>query len=297
MDTLAPPGITAPSAPASGRSGPERALFFANASGQRLYGVLHPAAGGAVGGLGVVFCQPLSEERHYCQRVIVDYARQLAHGGYPTLRYDSAGCGDSEGTMVEATLATMREDARSAIARLCADTGVRGVVLVGVRFGALLASLVAGAEERVAGLVLVAPIVSGGDYWNALLRSQQMSCMTRGLKAPRLEELRHALNESGRVEIKGEHFCRAFAEALTLVDLRSAPPHCRGPLLLAAAADEPQGERGTAGLAEATRAAGSDVTLSPVPVEVFWSSKALYQGVRPHALYAATLAWLAGLAP
>ncbi|MCC7462207.1 MAG: alpha/beta fold hydrolase [Gammaproteobacteria bacterium] len=296
MNRPAPAGATPSAAPSVYDPAREQACFFANPAGEQLYAVMHAVGAGATARPGILFCAPLSEERHYGQRVIVEYARTLAERGYATLRFDPAGCGDSAGEMQAVTLSTLVRDTRAAISQLMAATGVPGVVLIGVRFGAIVARLAADADERVTGLALIAPIVSGASYWQALLRSQQMSCMTRGLKAPKIEDLYHTLAADGRVEIKGECFGREFGEQLAAVDLRTAPARARAAVLLAPAADEPVDGGVTSQLLAALQTAGISATTTAAPVDVFWSSKALYQGCRPQTLYAATLAWLAGLA-
>lgn len=275
----------------------ERAFFFANPDGQRLYAVLHPAAGPSIPDLGIVFCHPLSEEKHSSQRALVDFARLLSRHGYPTLRFDGAGFGDSEGEMVAVTIRSLLRDVHAAVSRLIGEAGVRRVVLVGVRFGALIARLAADADERISGLVLVAPIVSGSSYWSGLLRSQQMSCMTRGFKAPRLEDLRRELAGNGQVEIKAEFFGRSFGDELAAVDLLAAPARFRGRQLIVGAVDEAPNADTTGALITAARQAGSEVTVMAERVGVFWTGKALYDGFRPQNLYQSTLDWLAGLEP
>ena len=275
----------------------EHAFFFRNGADLRLYGVVHGAAPGPGGDIGIVFCDPLSEERDHGQRPLVDLARLLARGGYPTLRFDAAGCGDSEGELVTATLPSLLQDVRTAVNELLRRSAVRRIVLVGVRLGALLAQLAAEADPRVCGLVLVAPVVSGRDYWNALLRSQQMACLTRGIKASKIEELRRTLAESGRLEIKGEYFGRDLVEELVTIDLRTRPTPFRGPQLIVGGVDEPPNAGTTESLVAAARAAGSEVTSPGERVGAFWSSKALYAGYRPGSLYDATLAWCQGIPP
>jgi exosortase A-associated hydrolase 2 len=275
----------------------EHAFFFTNSVGLRLYGVVHAAAARPAGDIGIVFCDPLSEEKDHCQRPLVDLARLLAREGYPTLRFDAAGCGDSEGELVTATLQSLLQDVRAAVTELLRRSDVRRIVLIGVRLGALLAQLAAEADPRICGLVLVAPVVSGRDYWNGLLRSQQMACLTRGIKAPRLEESRRILAESGRLEIKGEYFGRDLVEELAIIDLRTRPTPFRGPQLIVGSVDEPPNAGTTESLVAAARTAGSEVTSPGERVGVFWSSKALYAGYRPSSLYDATLAWCRGIPP
>jgi pimeloyl-ACP methyl ester carboxylesterase len=290
MDMAALAGI-----PGSGAAA-ERACFFDNTDGQRLCGVLSAAVEPPPRGLGIVFCAPLSEERHCSQRVVVEYARYLARAGYPALRFDPAGCGDSAGDMAAVTLTTLLRDVRAAVAYLLQETGVHQAVIIGARFGALPAYLAADADDSVAALALVCPVVSGADYWNSLLRSQQMSCVTRGLKPPRLEDLTRLLSDTGQVEIKGELFGRDFAEGLINVDLRSTPTRFRGPLLLVSGADEVPDAGPTAMLRVSARATGADVSTTSEPAGVFWSSKALYEGYRPDRLYRDTCTWIGGIA-
>jgi pimeloyl-ACP methyl ester carboxylesterase len=289
---------------ATARTGPadtdavrERAFFFPNADGQHLYGVLHRAAGLTARDVGIVFCHALSEERQCAQRASVDFARFLSHHGYPTLRFDYAGSGDSEGEMADVTISSLLRDVRGAVSRLIGECRVGRVVLVGVRFGALIARMAADTDEHIAGLVLVAPVVCGSDYWASLLRSQQMSCMARGMKSPRLDNLRRTLAESGQLEIKAEIFGRRFAEELSAIDLRNPQGCFRGPQLIAGAVDESPKRDDSGALIAASRQSGSPVTTPPDKVGVFWSGNALYEGFRPLSLYQATRHWLEGLGP
>ena len=81
--------------------------------------------------------------------------------GQAFLRFDYGGCGESEGSFEEQTLADWRDDALALI-----DEGVEGpVVLVGSSMGGWLMLLVARARpERVVGMVGVAPAPDFTDW-------------------------------------------------------------------------------------------------------------------------------------
>lgn len=89
-------------------------------------------------------------------RWAVDLAHRLAAAGYPTLRFDWQGIGDSTGTIDTFALhrpATV--DAQAALSVLSAD----GQVLVGQCYGARTAMAMAGEVDRLAGMVLLSPPV------------------------------------------------------------------------------------------------------------------------------------------
>ena len=91
-------------------------------------------------------------------RMNVQLARALAQAGYPALRFDLSGIGDSEPRAdnlppFEASLADIRE----AIDWLEGVRKVRRVVLVGLCSGANQSLLYGGGDPRVVGLVLLDP--------------------------------------------------------------------------------------------------------------------------------------------
>ena len=65
-----------------------------------------------------------AEEKLWTHRVFVSYARQLAAAGYPVLRFDLTGHGDSEGSFSDASMATLCADLRRAIQEARRLTGV-----------------------------------------------------------------------------------------------------------------------------------------------------------------------------
>jgi alpha-beta hydrolase superfamily lysophospholipase len=143
---------------------PAQALYF-GPQGSRLFGWLHLPDPEARRGLGVVVCNPFGFEEVCAHRSLRHFARAFSAAGWPSLRFDHAGCGDSEGDEFDADLtARWVSGVHAAIETIKAQGGVSQVVLVGVRLGATLAALAAAARVDVAGLVAIAPVVRGRAY-------------------------------------------------------------------------------------------------------------------------------------
>ena len=111
-------------------------------------------------------------------RLHVFLARQLAQSGFPGLRLDLSGIGDSRGVPGELTFrASAVADARAAMDRVSADTGIVRFVLFGLCSGADNALATAQVDPRVVGLVLIdAPAYA---TWRALLRDLRRRISTR----------------------------------------------------------------------------------------------------------------------
>lgn len=132
---------------------------FFGPPGEQLLGVHHPPRAGARG-LGVVLCPaaPLEAVRsHWAFRKL---AEQLAKAGFDVLRFDYRGTGDSNGELGDTTPEQWVEDVKRAVRELKDISGVRGVAVVGFRFGALIAAMAAGQGLGLERLVLWEPVVS-----------------------------------------------------------------------------------------------------------------------------------------
>lgn len=133
-------------------------------------GWLHEADGDT----GVVLCAPQGHEMMWSHRAWRHLAQDLAAAGMPALRFDYPCTGDSAGGCDDPNqMARAVSSIVAAVDRLRAWTGVRQVVLCGMRLGATLATLAADALRTqpgnpVAGLVLLAPVTSGRAYLREL---------------------------------------------------------------------------------------------------------------------------------
>ncbi len=134
----------------------ERPLVF-DCAGDSLVGLLHPSmANGARVGVVVIVGGP--QYRVGSHRQFVLLARDLAAAGYPVLRFDYRGLGDSEGSRRD--FEDVDADIRAAIDALLAEQpGLQTVVLWGLCDAASAAAFYGCRDARVTGMVLANPWV------------------------------------------------------------------------------------------------------------------------------------------
>ena len=138
--------------------------FFGD-SRSPLFGVHHPARARGDKRAAVLLCPPIGHEyirTHWAMRML---AAQLARQGHHVLRFDYRGVGDSSGTLSEVTqLATWVEDVRRAATDLVDESSIEELYIVGLRFGAAVASLAIAEGLPVTHAVYWEPIWSGEEY-------------------------------------------------------------------------------------------------------------------------------------
>ena len=102
-------------------------------------------------------------------------ATQLERAGYAALRFDYSGTGDSLGDSQAATIDAWVGDIAIAADRLKSASGAARLAVVGLRFGATLATL-AGArgDLRLRHLVLWDPVVDGAAYIRELAQQHRV---------------------------------------------------------------------------------------------------------------------------
>ncbi len=138
--------------------------FYFGPADKRLFGLYYAPQPSQEREQGVLICNPWGQEYIRAHRALSQLGLRLARQGFPTLRFDYFGTGDSAGTDHDGTLEQWQTDVRTAIQELKRRSRADEVFLVGLRLGASLAALVASGRDDVKALVLWEPAVIGADY-------------------------------------------------------------------------------------------------------------------------------------
>ncbi len=228
-------------------AGPTPVVF--GPAGGGLFGFYHPPGGARARSTGLVLCNPLGYDAMCTHRAYRHLAERAAERGFPALRFDYEGTGDSSGrpdtpNRVRAWL----DSVAAATSELRSRSGVGAVALFGVRFGATLAAISATERQDVDALVLWAPCASGRAY-------------VRELRAFRLIKAKDAPKPSpvGGEEVAGYLFDPATVADMTALDLLARPEERAARRVLVVPKGPPSGE---ARLAAHLKATGAEVTVA-----------------------------------
>ena len=171
-------------------------------------GFFHPAGGST----GVVLCSPWGFEDLVMRKSWRLLAEAIAAAGYPCLRFDYPGTGDSLGHSGEIeAVAPWIEAIHDAAEVLRLNSGVRRFVFIGQSLGAMLAVEAARSRSDVVALQLIAPVARGRHYMRELAATATMVAERIGI------ELEHAPDEG--LSVLGFGLSRAMVDSLKTLDL------------------------------------------------------------------------------
>ena len=142
-------------------------------SDQPLFGCYHEPRPADRRNSAVVICQPVGHEYINCHRALRQLAVRLCEVGFPVLRFDYYGTGDSSGDAVAGILPRWLEDIATAISEIRHRTCLVSVCMIGLRLGGTLAMITGAQRGDVESLVLWDPVVSGKHYLGGLLSLQK----------------------------------------------------------------------------------------------------------------------------
>lgn len=186
---------------------------------------LHRAAGTKANGNGLVIVPPFGYEAICAYRSLRQLARSAAQSGLTAVCPDLDGSGNSAGDdldpdRIESWLTSIND-----ACELARTAGANHLVLVGVRLGALLATLAAERRNDVNGLVAIAGAISGKTF----LREGRF--LQRALELAPPPDPDHCADDAQ--ELAGFALTAQTTDELTSIDLlkRTQPPAPRALLL------------------------------------------------------------------
>lgn len=132
---------------------------------------------------GVVVCCSLLAEflRNYRKEVVL--ARTLSAEGFAVQRFHYFGSGNSDGEQDELSFESMRRDSIKAAEHLVRRSGVKQLLFLGVRLGAIVAAAAARTWNDVP-VVLWEPAVDGRRYFHEVFRARRIRDLKEGEATP-----------------------------------------------------------------------------------------------------------------
>jgi alpha-beta hydrolase superfamily lysophospholipase len=156
------------------RGGGRKEPIYFGAPGRPLFGFFHsPVEEERRRQVGVVLCPPIGTDHVRSEWTYRNLAERLAALGFPCLRFDLSGTGDSSPEEPGSdTVRAWLEDIDAAVKELRGRAGVSRIALFGMRLGGSLALAHASSRADIASVVLWSPCLSGAAFVEELRRLQ-----------------------------------------------------------------------------------------------------------------------------
>jgi pimeloyl-ACP methyl ester carboxylesterase len=171
----------------------------------------------APGTRAVIICSPLGFEELCARQSLRILAEKLAALNLPVLRFDYPGTADSTGSDGDENLVEQwRASLADAQDWLSANTGIREIVLIGMRFGSLLAALEARGVPGLKGLALLAPVTSGRAYL------RETTALANIVMPPNAEAAAQPAKRAGEIDVCGFLISPATASRINALKIDDA---------------------------------------------------------------------------
>jgi pimeloyl-ACP methyl ester carboxylesterase len=259
----------------------EKESFFFGPPDSPLFGSYHLPRPQTPRRWGLVYFYPMGQEYMRFHRAYVQLAVRLARAGFPGLRFDYFGCGDSFGNHEEARLSRWLQDSATAVDEMQGRSHAANSCLIGARMGAALATTTGSERNDVKCLVLWNPIVNGKAHRDELM-AMQSDMLRYSYVDPEIES-----GSSTSIEILGFPFSEELLADIETIDLLSVTNKPADKILLLDSASDPRVEQ----LHRHLEALGSQVTLRRFPGPELWLEEP-FRAVVPNELWQNVTAWL-----
>lgn len=263
-------------------------MYFSSGS-RKLFGWLHTPNSQSSQMTGLVLCKPFGFEAMSAHLSIRAFADMAADAGFPALRFDYGGTGDSEDLepgidQIEAWI----QDVLAAISALRAHTGVRRICLLGFRLGTLIAVLAASRCVEVESLVAIAPVINGRRYLSELRTFELAAAHPRSALALPSRDANHA--GPGCMQVSGYFLSASTVTSLRNWDLTAIPsPRVSHVLVI-----DRDDIAGAAAWRDRLRAEAIDTRYVTLPGFVAMMMRAPNLTTVPTEMIAMTRSWLLG---
>lgn len=262
--------------------------FYFGCSAKPLFGCYHAPKAEPARDCGVVLCYPIGQEYIHSHRAYRQLAVRLSSVGFPVLRFDYYGSGDSSGNCEQGRIRQWLADISTAIDEIRRRSGLVRVCLVGLRLGGTL-SVIAGAERGdIEGIVLWEPVVSGRAY------IEELTTIHQDMLRDSYMEPKHRTIGENTTEILGFPITSHVLMELEKIDLftiRQKPAN--NILLIESHAEDGDGRLGNCLQGMATHVEYQELLNSPI-----WREDANQPNVLvPHETLQSVVSWMAEVWP
>jgi pimeloyl-ACP methyl ester carboxylesterase len=194
-------------------------VYFGPTS-RTLFGWLHRPAPDRARNVGILMCSPSGYEAICTQRTYRQFAESAAARGFPVLRFDYDGTGDSAGRSLDPErLVHWLNSIAAAIEELKARAGIDRVCLFGVRVGVSMASVAAQGRTDIHAMIAFAPVVKVSSY----LREIRALSLARPQTPPEGLDIDPELQEAAGFATTAETRAALGQIDLTKLDATPAP--------------------------------------------------------------------------
>lgn len=191
----------------------EKSLLFPGANNRQLFCAIHYPSG-TDKKTGFLYCHPFGEEKNLSHRIGFKVAQNISKKGYPVMRFDLSGCGDSDGELNEITIEDWLKDISAAEIYFRNLFNLEQCVLWGLRFGGYLALHNAAMQTTIDGLILWQPICDPQAYFQQLLRHRYSTRLIAGnQKSVNMSSLIQQLHNDSLINIMGYPISRKLYES------------------------------------------------------------------------------------
>jgi uncharacterized protein len=146
--------------------------FYFGGTEKALFGIYHIPPAGVTRNHAVLLIPSIEQEAIRGHRAYRQLAIRLSRLGFPVMRFDYWGTGDSKGEGAVKGLSQWQNDIVSSIAELKNRSKQDHICLAGLRLGGTLATLAA-ETIPVDGIALWEPVINGESYVEALIEWHQ----------------------------------------------------------------------------------------------------------------------------